>query len=140
MILPTDIPRHAEIDRLLDYRAPASVSLYLPTDPASNGDAERIDLKTLAGQASSQLRDLGVGAKVVRQFEDEIGYLHELAAGTRTILDDLDATQLREIQDLYARRLADGRARRRRRGGPGRDFRGGRDAAGRHRCRGSGHS
>jgi Bacterial archaeo-eukaryotic release factor family 11 len=77
MILPTDIPTHAEIDRLLDYRGPASVSIYLATDPASNGDAERIDLKTLAGQASSQLRDSGAGAKVVRQFEDEIGYLHE---------------------------------------------------------------
>ena len=72
MILPTDIPTRAEIDRLLDYRAPSSVSIYLPTDPASNGEAERIELKTLAGRASSQLRDSGAGARVIRQFEEEI--------------------------------------------------------------------
>jgi hypothetical protein len=77
MILPTDIPTRADIDRLLGYRASSSVSIYLPTDPASNGDPERIELKTLAGQASSQLRDAGAGTRVVRQFEDEIGYLYE---------------------------------------------------------------
>lgn len=77
MVLPTDIPTHAEVDRLIEYRAPASVSIYLPTDPASSGDAERIELKTLAGQVSSQLRDSGAGASVVRQFEDEIGYLYD---------------------------------------------------------------
>jgi hypothetical protein len=35
VILPTDIPTRAEIDRLLEYRAPWSVSIYLPTAPAS---------------------------------------------------------------------------------------------------------
>ena len=44
MILRTDIPSRAEIDRLLDYRAPSSVSIYLRTDPVSNGDPERIEL------------------------------------------------------------------------------------------------
>lgn len=77
MILPTDIPTRAEIDRLLEYRAPSSVSIYLPTDPASNGDPERIELKTLAGQASCQLREAGAGVRVIRQFEDEIGYLYD---------------------------------------------------------------
>jgi Bacterial archaeo-eukaryotic release factor family 11 len=77
MILPTDIPTRADIDRLLEYRAPSSVSIYLPTDPASNGDPERIELKTLAGQASSQLHETGAGVRVVRQFEDEIGYLYD---------------------------------------------------------------
>ena len=77
MILPTDIPTRAEIDRLLEYRSPWSVSIYLPTDPASNGEAERIELKTLAAQASSQLRETGAGVRVVRQFEDEIGYLYD---------------------------------------------------------------
>jgi hypothetical protein len=33
----TDIPTRAQIDRLLTSRHPASVSIYLPTDPASNG-------------------------------------------------------------------------------------------------------
>ena len=75
MILPTDIPTRAEVDRLLEHRAPWSVSIYLPTDPASNGDPERIELKTLVAQASSQLRQVGAGVRVIRQFEDEIGYL-----------------------------------------------------------------
>ena len=75
MILPTDIPTRAEVDRLLEHRAPWSVSIYLPTDPASNGDPERIELKTLVAQASSQLRQVGAGIRVIRQFEDEIGYL-----------------------------------------------------------------
>ncbi|HET6869620.1 MAG TPA: hypothetical protein VFH80_27150 [Solirubrobacteraceae bacterium] len=77
MILPTDIPTRAEIDRLLEHRAASSVSIYLPTDPASNGDAERIEFKTLAAQASSQLGDTGVGVRVIRPFEDEIGYLYD---------------------------------------------------------------
>jgi hypothetical protein len=76
VILPTDIPTRAEVDRLLEYRAPWSVSLYLPTDPASNGDAERIELKTLAGQASSLLDQAGAGVRVVRQFEEDIEDLH----------------------------------------------------------------
>ncbi len=77
MILPTDIPTRAEIDRLLQHRAPASVSIYLPTDPASNGDPERIEFKTLAAQASAQLGDAGVGVRVIRPFEEEIEYLYE---------------------------------------------------------------
>jgi hypothetical protein len=77
VILPTDIPTRAEIDRLLEYRAPSSVSIYLPTDPASNGDAERTQFKTLAGQAASQLGEAGAGGRIVRQFEEEIGYLYD---------------------------------------------------------------
>jgi hypothetical protein len=77
VILPTDIPTRAEIDRLLEHRAPSSVSIYLPTDPESNGDPERIEFKTLAGQASSQLREAGTGVRVIREFEEEIGDLYE---------------------------------------------------------------
>src|SRR5215470_9809984 len=57
MILPTDVPTRAQVERLLAAREPASVSLYLPTDPASRGDAERIELKNLAGEAVRQLQD-----------------------------------------------------------------------------------
>ena len=77
MILPTDIPTRAEIDRLLEYRGPSSVSIYLPTDPRSNGGPERIEFKTLAAQASSQLQGTGAGTRVIRQFEDETGYLYD---------------------------------------------------------------
>ena len=34
----------------------------------------------------------------------------ELAASTRTLLDDLYAAQLRDVQELYGQRSADGRA------------------------------
>ena len=77
MILPTDIPTRAEIDRLLEYRGPWSVSIYLPTDPVSNGEPERIELKTLVAQASAQLREAGAGVRVVRPFEEELGYLYD---------------------------------------------------------------
>jgi hypothetical protein len=53
------------------------VSIYLPTDPASSGEAERIEFKTLAAQASSQLQEAGAGTRVVRQLEEEIDDLYE---------------------------------------------------------------
>jgi hypothetical protein len=77
VILPTDIPTRAEIDRLLEYRAPGSVSMYLATDPASTGEPERIEFKTLAGQAASQLTEAGAGVRMIRQFEEEVGYLYD---------------------------------------------------------------
>jgi hypothetical protein len=77
VILPTDIPTRAEIDRLLEHRAPTSVSIYLPTDPASTGEPERIEFKTLAAQATSQLRDAGTDGKVLRQLDEEIEDLYD---------------------------------------------------------------
>ena len=53
------------------------MSIYLPTDPTSNGDPERIEFKTLAAQASSRLREAGAGVRIIREFEDEIGYLYD---------------------------------------------------------------
>jgi hypothetical protein len=52
VILPTDIPTRAEIDRLLEYRAPSSVSIYLPTDPASNGEPKARSLAAFASPES----------------------------------------------------------------------------------------
>ena len=43
MNLHTDIPTHAQVDRLVENRHPVSVSVYIPTDPASDGSAERIE-------------------------------------------------------------------------------------------------
>lgn len=73
MILPTDIPTRADIDRLIGHRAPVSVSIYLPADPASNGEPERIAFKTLAGQAVSRLLDAGTETNVVGRIDDGIG-------------------------------------------------------------------
>ena len=58
MNLHTDIPSRAQIDRLLASRHRSSVSVYLPTDPVSRGDAERIELKNLAAEAARQLESL----------------------------------------------------------------------------------
>jgi hypothetical protein len=59
LILPTDIPTRAQVDALLAAREPSSVSIYLPTNPASRGEAERIELKNLGAEAVRQLRDAG---------------------------------------------------------------------------------
>lgn len=77
MILPADIPSRAEVDRLLGYRAPSSVSIYLPTDPASTDDSERIEFKTLAARASSQLSKAGVAESELRDFAEEVGDLYD---------------------------------------------------------------
>ena len=58
MTLHIDIPTRAQMDLLLTSRNPSSVSVYLSTDPASPGRAERIELKNLATEAERQLRDL----------------------------------------------------------------------------------
>ncbi|MCZ7589811.1 MAG: hypothetical protein M5U27_13340 [Gaiella sp.] len=59
MNLHTDIPSRTEIDALLAHRDAASVSIYVPTDPASPGDAERIELKNLASEGARQLEEAG---------------------------------------------------------------------------------
>lgn len=75
MILHTDIPTRAEVDRLLTNRNPASVSLYVATDPASPGEAERIELRTLGAEAARQLREAGVGRDQVVTIEEELADL-----------------------------------------------------------------
>lgn len=44
MLLHTDIPTEAQLRRLLASRTPASVSIYVPTDPVSANVGERIEL------------------------------------------------------------------------------------------------
>jgi hypothetical protein len=61
--------------RLLAAREPSSVSIYLPTDPASRGDAERIELKNLGADAVRQLRDGGAPRGDVPAIEEELADL-----------------------------------------------------------------
>jgi hypothetical protein len=75
MILPTEIPTRDQLEGLLAAREPSSVSIYLPTDPASSGDAERIELKNLANEATRQLRDAGAGRSDVAAIEEELSDL-----------------------------------------------------------------
>jgi hypothetical protein len=72
MILPTDVPTRAQLDRLLAAREPWSVSIYLPTSPSSRGEAERIELKNLAGEASRQLEQAGAARADVAAVEEEL--------------------------------------------------------------------
>ncbi|HEY0814260.1 MAG TPA: hypothetical protein VGE11_13345 [Pseudonocardia sp.] len=76
-MLHTDIPTPQQVDRLLNSRHRHSVSLYVPTEPASNGDAERIDFKNLVAETSSQ--GVAAGAKP-REWEPLREQLDELYA------------------------------------------------------------
>jgi hypothetical protein len=73
--LHTDIPTHAQIDRLLTSRHSASVSVYLATDPMSNGDPERIALKNLAAEAERQLREADADKAAVAALRDGLADL-----------------------------------------------------------------
>lgn len=71
----TDIPDRAQVGRLLSHRGPCSVSVYVTTDPASTGDAERIEFKNLSGEAIRQLRDTEVSTADLAPMEEEIADL-----------------------------------------------------------------
>jgi hypothetical protein len=75
MILHTDVPTRAQVERLLMAREPSSVSIYLETSPLSRGDAERIELKNLAGDASGQLERAGVDKDDIAAVDEEINDL-----------------------------------------------------------------
>ena len=75
MILPTDVPSRAQVERLLAAREPSSVSIYLPTDPASRGHAERLELKNLAAEASRQLHESGARKADAAAIEEELADL-----------------------------------------------------------------
>jgi hypothetical protein len=75
MILHTDVPTRAQLDQLLAAREPSSVSIYLPTSPSSRGDAERIELKNLAAEASRQLQQAGASKADVAAIDDELADL-----------------------------------------------------------------
>jgi hypothetical protein len=73
--LHTDIPSRAQVDRLLDHRRAGSVSIYLSTDPVSNGQAERIELGNLAAEAERQLAEAGFSKADVAAVADSLADL-----------------------------------------------------------------
>jgi hypothetical protein len=77
MLLHTDIPTQAQLRRLLASRIPASVSIYLPTDPVSANVGERIELGNLAAEALELLSDAGVAKRELVTIEQEMGDLIE---------------------------------------------------------------
>jgi Bacterial archaeo-eukaryotic release factor family 11 len=74
-MLHIDIPHRDQVSRLLAHRGPCSVSIYVATDPASSGDAARIEFKNLAAEAVQQLRDAGVGSSDLTALQEEIADL-----------------------------------------------------------------
>ena len=77
MNLHTDIPTRAQVERLLDSRHPASVSIYLLTDPVSSADAERIQLRTMAAAAERQLVEASTAKADVAAIADLLADLEE---------------------------------------------------------------
>src|SRR5262245_27932468 len=75
--LHTDIPTRAQVARLLNHRGRASVAIYVPTDPSSSGQAERIELGNLAAEAERQLVEGGVGKRDVAALVEGLDELRE---------------------------------------------------------------
>jgi len=75
--LHTDLPTRTQIDRLLEGRHVASVSIYLSTSPTSNGDAERIELKNLANEGKRQLELAGGDRADLVAIDESINELSE---------------------------------------------------------------
>jgi hypothetical protein len=75
VVFHTDVPTRAQLERLLAARESPSVSIYLPTNPSSRGDAERIELRNLAREASRQLERAGVAKGQVEAVEEELADL-----------------------------------------------------------------
>jgi hypothetical protein len=73
--LHVDVPTRAQLDRLLASRHSSSVSLYIPTDPASRDGAERIELKNLAAEAVRQLESSGTAKSDVADIDAAVGDL-----------------------------------------------------------------
>jgi hypothetical protein len=78
MTLHTDIPTHTEVERLLSTRADACVSIYVPTTPLTqDAQAARIELKTLAAEATGQMEAAGAGRPAVLEIAESLDDLLE---------------------------------------------------------------
>jgi hypothetical protein len=75
--LHTDMPTRSQVDRLLDNRHPASVSVYLSTDPVSSGQAEQTELGNLASAAERQLVEAGIAKADVAAVADSLADLKD---------------------------------------------------------------
>lgn len=72
-MLHVDIPSRSDIERLIVYRGPACISLYLRTTPVTqDAQADRIELKNLARTGLDQLRAVGADKQDVSAIEDAL--------------------------------------------------------------------
>jgi hypothetical protein len=78
LTLHTDIPTHSEIERLLATRDASCVSIYLSTNTITREtQADRIELKNLAAEASKQLEEAGTDQRAVAEIRDGLNDLVE---------------------------------------------------------------
>lgn len=66
----TDVPDRTRVGWLLAYRGPCCVSIYLPTDPTSPGNAERIEFKNLAAEGVAQMRDANFPVREIEPVQE----------------------------------------------------------------------
>jgi len=71
-MLHIDLPDRRQVDRLFKHRSPCAVSIYLATDPASPGDAERIEFKNLAVEAVRQLKEAGYSSADLAPLHEQL--------------------------------------------------------------------
>src|SRR4051794_37630301 len=80
MALHIDIPTQAQVATLLDERAPACVSIFLPTSPLpQHADAARIEFKNLSAEAVRQLDGRADVAEQLENLEDDRAFWAHLA-------------------------------------------------------------
>jgi hypothetical protein len=79
VVLHTDVPTRGQIGRLLQSRDPYSVSIYVPTDPVSDGNAERIAFGNLVSQALGQLGEVNIARADLQEIREALEDLGEEA-------------------------------------------------------------
>jgi hypothetical protein len=66
----TDIPTRADLEQLLSVREAVCVSIYLPTVPEERGERERLEFRSLSGEALEQIAAASVGRDAVNDLRD----------------------------------------------------------------------
>ena len=78
MPLKTDIPTRSELERLLEFRGPGAVSIYLETSPLTQeAERSRIELKNLAREADAQLERAGLDKRDREALGEQLADLHD---------------------------------------------------------------
>jgi hypothetical protein len=73
--LHTDIPTRRQIDELMARRGIPSVSIYVPTDPLSAGEAARIELKNHRADVVARLEAAGCPKADIAAIDEELADL-----------------------------------------------------------------
>ena len=89
MVLHTDVPTRGQIGRLLEARDPYSVSIYVPTDPVSDGNAERIAFGNLVSEGLGQVAEQQIPRTDLEELREALADLGDD--------EDFWATQARSL-------------------------------------------